>query len=68
MDSPKIDFRNPENFFHDILSVAELLKQFFRELPDPLMTGEHYDEFIDAASKLNFTFAREFNIADKSRN
>jgi hypothetical protein len=31
-------------------SVAGLLKQFFRELPDPLMTREHYAGFIEAAS------------------
>lgn len=32
-------------------SVAGLLKQFFRDLPDPLMTKEFYSQFIDAASK-----------------
>jgi hypothetical protein len=46
-----VDFRNPENFFHDVNSVAGLLKQFFRDLPDPLLTAEHYAGFIDAASK-----------------
>ena len=30
-------------------SVAGLLKQFFRDLPDPLMTQEHYQGFIEAA-------------------
>lgn len=30
-------------------SVAGLLKQFFRDLPDPLLTTEHYAAFIDAA-------------------
>lgn len=48
-DASKVDFRNPENFFHDVNSVAGLLKQFFRDLPDPLLTTEHYAEFIDAA-------------------
>ena len=33
-----LDFRNPENFFHDVNSVTGLLKQFFRDLPDPLST------------------------------
>ncbi|KAJ9155524.1 Rho GTPase activator [Pleurostoma richardsiae] len=47
--SPALDFRNPENFFHDVNSVAGLLKQFFRDLPDPLLTREHYSAFIDAA-------------------
>lgn len=32
-------------------SVAGLLKQFFRDLPDPLLTREHYHSFIEAASK-----------------
>ncbi|KZF20504.1 rho GTPase activator [Xylona heveae TC161] len=48
-DSSQVDFRNPENFFHDVNSVAGLLKQFFRDLPEPLMTTEHYAEFINAA-------------------
>lgn len=51
--SPQLDFRNPENFFHDVNSVAGLLKQFFRDLPDPLLTREYYDNFIEAASMYN---------------
>lgn len=47
--SPQLDFRNPENFFHDVNSVAGLLKQFFRDLPDPLLTKERYSGFIEAA-------------------
>ncbi len=49
--SGNLDFRNPENFFHDVNSVAGLLKQFFRDLPDPLLTRENYLAFIEAASK-----------------
>jgi len=48
-DASKVDFRDPAAFFHDVNSVAGLLKQFFRELPDPLLTSEHYMAFIDAA-------------------
>jgi len=48
-DASKVDFRNPENFFHDVNSVAGVLKQFFRELPDPLLTAEHYAGFIEAS-------------------
>ncbi|KAK2758064.1 hypothetical protein FQN54_004471 [Arachnomyces sp. PD_36] len=48
-DSTQVDFTNPESFYHDVNSVAGLLKQFFRDLPDPLFTAEHYGEFIDAA-------------------
>jgi hypothetical protein len=40
----------------DVNSVAGLLKQFFRELPEPLLTLEHYPAFIDAASKLLIYF------------
>ena len=51
VDSSAVDFRNPENFYHDVNSVAGLLKQFLRDLPDPLLTREHYNGFIEAASK-----------------
>ena len=51
-DPSQVDFRNPEHFFHDVNSVAGLLKQFFRELPDPLLTNEHFQEFVEAARKL----------------
>ena len=45
------DFRVPENFFHDIHSCTGLLKQFFKLLPDPLLTKENYSTFIEAARK-----------------
>ncbi|KAJ2989923.1 hypothetical protein NUW58_g3217 [Xylaria curta] len=48
-ESHILDFRNPENFFHDVNSVAGLLKQFLRDLPDPLLTTENYSSFIEAA-------------------
>ncbi|KAI1494578.1 hypothetical protein F5X96DRAFT_676372 [Biscogniauxia mediterranea] len=48
-DSQVLDFRNPENFFHDVNSVAGLLKQFLRDLPEPLLTSQHYAGFIEAA-------------------
>lgn len=51
-----MDFRDSVNFFHDVNSVAALLKLFFRELPDFLMTGELYEEFIEAASIVPFAF------------
>jgi Rho GTPase-activating protein RGD1 len=50
-DSSQVDFRNPESFFHDVNSVCGLLKQFLRDLPDPLLTEEHYSEFTNAARK-----------------
>ncbi|KAI0971907.1 hypothetical protein F4678DRAFT_430471 [Xylaria arbuscula] len=50
-ESHILDFRNPENFFHDVNSVAGLLKQFLRDLPEPLLTSENYSAFIDAAKQ-----------------
>ncbi|KAH8156707.1 hypothetical protein CIB48_g11540 [Xylaria polymorpha] len=50
-ESHILDFRNPENFFHDVNSVAGLLKQFLRDLPDPLLTSENYAGFIEAAKQ-----------------
>lgn len=50
-DSSQVDFTNPEHFYHDVNSVAGLLKQFFRDLPDPLFTNKRYGEFIAAARK-----------------
>jgi hypothetical protein len=34
---------------HDVNSVATLLKQFFRDLPDPLFTNASYNDLIEAA-------------------
>ncbi|KAI1003896.1 hypothetical protein K3495_g4315 [Podosphaera aphanis] len=48
-DASRVDFRDPANFFHDVNSVAGLLKQFFRDLPDPLLTSENYTRFIEAS-------------------
>ncbi|KAJ5118622.1 hypothetical protein N7476_010978 [Penicillium atrosanguineum] len=48
-DSSQVDFTNPENFYHDVNSVAGLVKQFFRDLPDPLFTTQYYTQFVDAA-------------------
>ncbi|RSL38281.1 hypothetical protein CEP53_015002 [Fusarium sp. AF-6] len=57
--SPALDFRNPENFYHDVNSVTGLLKQFFRDLPDPLLTLEHHDSFIAAAKHDDDTVRRD---------
>jgi hypothetical protein len=57
--NPALDFRVPDNFFHDVNSVTGLLKQFFRDLPDPLLTMEHHDSLIAAASKWYQWWTRE---------
>ncbi|KAF4979345.1 hypothetical protein FZEAL_4431 [Fusarium zealandicum] len=57
--NPALDFRNPENFYHDVNSVTGLLKQFFRDLPDPLLTIEHHDSFIAAAKHDEDTVRRD---------
>jgi len=59
VDASQVDFRNPEAFQHDVNSVAGLLKQFFRELPDPLLTREFYGKFIDAARIDDDTMRRD---------
>ena len=61
IDSSQVDFTNPENFYHDVNSVAGLLKQFFRDLPDPLFTNERYNEFIAAARKLTRSTNKDFD-------
>lgn len=33
-----------------------LIKQWLREMPDPLLTYELFDGFVDAGSKFDFTF------------
>ncbi|KAJ5884984.1 hypothetical protein N7495_009494 [Penicillium taxi] len=48
-DPNAVDLANPENFFHDVNSVAGLAKQFFRDLPDPLFTSQFYAQFVEAA-------------------
>lgn len=58
-DASKVDFRNPEAFQHDVNSVAGLLKQFFRELPDSLLTSDAYSKYIDAAKIDDDTMRRD---------
>ncbi|POS83229.1 hypothetical protein EPUL_004784, partial [Erysiphe pulchra] len=58
-DATLVDFRDPANFFHDVNSVAGLLKQFFRDLPDPLLTSEHYTSFIEAAKNEDEIICRD---------
>lgn len=45
-----VDFRTTAGFFGDINAVAGILKQYLRELPEPLLTRVFYNDFIQAAS------------------
>jgi hypothetical protein len=46
----KIDLCD-EDEYNDIGSITSVLKQYFRELPNPLLTFEAYDAFIEVSSK-----------------
>ncbi|GAA5798598.1 hypothetical protein EDC94DRAFT_532610 [Helicostylum pulchrum] len=41
-----------EEEYNDFCAITSVLKQYFRELPNPLLTFEHYDSFI-AISSMN---------------
>jgi len=46
-------------------SVAGLLKQFLRDLPDPLLTSVHYAGLIDAARESLLLAAHEtYSLAE----
>ncbi|KAG1136911.1 hypothetical protein G6F37_011638 [Rhizopus arrhizus] len=47
--SEPIDLEDYE-LINDICSVTSILKQYFRELPNPLLTYQFYSKFIDAVS------------------
>lgn len=40
-----------EEEYNDICAITSVLKQYFRDLPNPLLTCEHYDSFIQVSSK-----------------
>lgn len=45
-----------EEKWNDICAVTSVLKQYFRELPNPLFTYELHSKYIDAMSKVFFHF------------
>lgn len=45
------DLTNVENF-NDISSITSVLKTYFRQLPDPLLTHSLHESFVAAASEL----------------
>lgn len=60
-DPSSVDFRKQEDFLGDVNSVASILKQFFRDLPDPLLTNDLYKEFI-AASRIDDDITRRDSL------
>ncbi|KAI9043586.1 kinase-like protein [Aspergillus affinis] len=46
---PHHDLKLPAHFHHNIHNVTSLLKRYFRDLPNPLLTLQHYHSFISAA-------------------
>lgn len=58
-DSSKVDLTNREMFNNDIATVATLLKNFLRDLPDPLLTASAYHSFIQAARTENDVMRRD---------
>ena len=60
-----MDFTNPDSFHHDVNSVAGLLKQFLRELPEPLFTTAYYSDFINAARELA-TFNGAYGVSNEA--
>jgi Rho GTPase-activating protein RGD1 len=47
----RVDFRTSAGFFGDIHAVAGILKQYLRELPEPILTRMYYNDFIEVARK-----------------
>lgn len=45
-----------EDEYNDICAITSVLKQYFRELPNPLLTYELYDRFIQVSSKSFYQF------------
>jgi hypothetical protein len=58
-DVHSVDFQQRDAFFHDVNVPANLLKLFFRELPDPLLTRACYRELLDAAAMPDDTMRRD---------
>ncbi|KAJ8100020.1 hypothetical protein POJ06DRAFT_255200 [Lipomyces tetrasporus] len=48
-DSLEVQLDSPAAFHNDIHALATVLKLYFQQLPDKLLTRPFYDEFVDAA-------------------
>ncbi|WBW72172.1 RhoGAP Rga7 [Schizosaccharomyces osmophilus] len=45
---PLTILNSAKDYGNDVHSLADLLKSFFRELSEPLIPNQHYNDFIDA--------------------
>jgi len=50
IDAASVDLLRPKDGVNDIHSVASALKQYFQALPDPLLTAEFHQDFLQAAN------------------
>ena len=48
--------------WNDISAVAGVLKQYFRDLPDPLFTFQFHNDFIKATGKLSMYLVKKKEI------
>ena len=48
--------------FNDVSAITSVLKNYFRELPEPLLTFELHEQFIEAAELKNDAAQREENM------
>lgn len=65
-DSGNVPDLNDETILRDVHCVSSLLKQYFRQLPNPLFTFELYPDFIVAYETLDETRASKFkNVIDR---
>lgn len=58
-DSASVNLLRPNPHLNDIHAVASALKQYFNELPDPLLTEEFHEEFIQGAKIDNDVHRRD---------
>lgn len=64
-DEDRVPDLNDEAFLQDIHCVASLLKMYFRELPNPLLTYQLYDKFVVRFFFVSFKGGGFFTINEK---
>lgn len=60
-DEDRVPDLTEEIYLQDIHCISSLLKMYFRELPNPLLTYQLYDKFAVSLSS-NFNFLRQNKI------